>query len=63
MPVEKKWYESKMIWTNLLMGFAMILGVFYAPAADFIKNYFSEVGIGWSLLNIVLRLLTKKEIS
>jgi uncharacterized membrane protein len=61
-PVEKKWYESKMIWTNLLMGLAMILSSFYAPASDFIKLYFSEMGIGWSLLNILMRLITKREI-
>ena len=61
-PAEKQWYESKMIWTNILFGLAMIVGNFYAPAADFIKMYFSEMGIGWSLLNILMRLITKKEI-
>lgn len=59
---EKKWYESKMIWTNILMGLAMIVGNFYAPAAEFIKSWFSEMGMGWALLNIVMRLITKKEI-
>lgn len=61
-PAEKQWYESKMIWTNILFGLAMIVGNFYAPASDFIKLYFSEMGIGWSLLNILMRLITKKEI-
>lgn len=64
MPVETKpWYISKAILTNILMGLAMILGVFYAPAAEFIKTYFAEMGIGWSLLNIIIRLITKQEIS
>jgi hypothetical protein len=63
-PVEaKKWYESKSVWTNLLMGLAMIVSVFYAPAADFIRMYFAEAGLGWALLNILLRLITKREIS
>jgi len=62
-PEEKRWFESKLIWTNILFGLAMIVGNFYAPAAEFIKSWFSEMGMGWSLLNIILRLITKKEIS
>ena len=63
MPVEKKWYQSKTVLMNLFAGLAMILAVFYPPAADFIRVYFAEAGVGWAILNIALRLITKSEIS
>lgn len=59
----KPWYESKSILINLLMGAAMIAAQFYPPAADFIKQYFAEAGIGWSVLNMVLRLVSKDKIT
>lgn len=59
----KPWYLSKTILMNIIMGLAMIIGAFYPPAADFIKTYFADVGVGWSLLNILMRLITKSEIS
>ena len=67
MPVEKKWYESKTMIFNLLAGVAMVVAVF-APnlgAVEFVNTHFSPagLGLGWSLLNIVLRLVTKTEIS
>ena len=57
MPIEKKWYESKVVLANILMGVAMVLATFSPPAADFIKTHFAETGMGWSLLNIILRCL------
>jgi len=59
----KKWYLSKTILVNIMMGLAMVVAQFYPPAADFIKNYFSEAGTAWALLNVVLRIVTKQEIS
>lgn len=62
MEEKKSWYESKSIWMNLFAGMAMILAVFFPPAAEFIKTYFAEAGVGWAILNIALRLVTKKEV-
>lgn len=52
----KKWFESKVVLMNILMGLAMILAQFYPPASEFIKTYFAEAGMGWAFLNIVLRI-------
>lgn len=63
MNESKPWYLSKSIMVNLLMGLAMMVAVFQPQAAEFIKSYFAEAGTGWAIVNIVLRLITKKEIS
>jgi uncharacterized membrane protein YqaE (UPF0057 family) len=60
---EKKWFESKMIMVNIMAGIAMIVGVFMPSVGAFIAEHFSAVGGGWAMLNIVLRLVTKKEIA
>lgn len=54
--MEKNWYESKVVLMNILMALATILAVFYPPAAEVIKQYFAEAGMGWAILNIVLRI-------
>lgn len=58
----KKWYLSKTILANIFMGIAMIAGAFVPEVSAFIKEYFAEAGMGWALLNIVLRLITKEEL-
>lgn len=63
MNESKPWYLSKSIMVNLLMGLAMMVAVFQPQGAEFIKSYFAEAGTGWAIVNIVLRLITKKEIS
>jgi hypothetical protein len=62
MEQNKPWYLSKTIMVNVLMGVAMIVAQFSPSAADFIKVYFAEAGSAWALVNIALRLITKKEI-
>lgn len=59
----KKWYLSKTILVNVLMGLAMIVAVFSPSVSDFIKQYFAEAGTGWALVNIILRVITKEEIT
>jgi len=59
----KKWYMSKTILMNVLMGLAMILSVFAPSVSAFIKEYFAEAGMGWALINVILRLITKEELS
>lgn len=63
MPVAKPWYLSKTILMNIFMGLAMVIGAFVPAASDFIKSYFAEAGMGWAILNIFMRLITKQEIS
>jgi hypothetical protein len=58
----KPWYLSKTILVNILMGIALIVAQFSPSAAEFIRTYFAEAGTAWALVNIVLRLLTKKEV-
>lgn len=59
IPVESKpWYTSKTIWVNALGLVAMIV----PQSSAFISEHFSAVGIGWSLINVVLRLVTKGKI-
>ncbi len=62
MAEKKSWYFSKTILMNILMGVSMIVGVFYAPAGEFIKTYFSEMGMGWAFVNVLLRIITNEEI-
>lgn len=59
----KPWYLSKTILVQVLMGIAMIVAVFSPSAGDFIKSYFSEIGAGWAIVNVLLRVITKKEIA
>jgi len=55
----KKWYLSKSVWVNVVMLVAAIV-----PASQaFLAQYFSEVGIGWSMVNLVLRAVTKQELT
>lgn len=52
----KKWYQSKVVLVNMLMGVAMIVAVFSPDVAEFIKMHFSETGGAWALINIALRI-------
>lgn len=59
----KAWWESKTIWVNLIMALAGVVAVFSPAVADVMKQYLGEAGIGWAIINIVLRLITSKEIA
>lgn len=59
----KPWYLSKTILVQILMGLAMIVGVFSPSAGEFIKSYFGEIGSAWAIINVILRVITKKEIA
>lgn len=56
-PVVKPWYSSKVILVNILMAVAMAMIQFpaLAPVGAFIKEYFAELGVGWAVLNMILR--------
>lgn len=55
---KKSWYLSKTLWMQALAIVAMIV----PASAAFIQEYFSEVGIGWALINMILRLISKDQI-
>lgn len=55
---KKPWYLSKTLWIQVLGIVALIV----PASAEFIKEYFSEVGMGWALVNMVLRLISKDKI-
>lgn len=58
----KPWYLSKTILVNILMGVALIVAQFSPSAAAFIQEHFAVSGAAWGLVNVVLRIITKKEI-
>jgi len=63
MEAAKPWYLSKTILVQLLGAVAIIAGLFSPTVGDFIKNNFSEVGAAWAIVNVLLRLVTKEQVS
>lgn len=63
--MEKKWYLSKTIWLNLVMGMLMTLGA-VVPSLMGVKDWIAAnvalVGGVWSVLGIVLRAVSKDKI-
>jgi hypothetical protein len=59
----KPWYLSKTILVQLLGAIAIIAGLFSPSVGAFIKDNFSEVGAAWAIVNVVLRLVTKDQVS
>jgi len=58
----KPWYLSKTILLQLMGVIIVVVGAYNEKVADFLKVNFSELGIGWAAINVVLRIITKKEI-
>lgn len=56
----KKPWLSKTLWINAIVAVAAIA---YPPAAAYISAHPESVAIGFSIVNIVLRFVTKSEIS
>lgn len=54
----KPWYLSKTLWMQVLAIVALIV----PASAKFIQEYFAEAGIGWALINMILRLISKDQI-
>lgn len=63
MDSAKPWYLSKTILVQLLGALAIIAGLFSPSIGDFIKNNFSEVGAAWAIINVILRMVTKDQLS
>lgn len=60
---QKPFYLSKTLWVNLLAVVGLIVGGYVPSVGDFIKQYFSEIGAGWAVVNTVLRIVSKDKIS
>jgi hypothetical protein len=59
----KPWYLSKTILVQLLGALAIIVGLFSPSVGSFIRDNFSEVGAAWAIINVVLRLVSKDQLS
>lgn len=55
----KKWYLSKTVWVNLMAAVSIIVAQFQPKVAELIKEYFSELGSAWVVINLVLRFISK----
>lgn len=54
----KKAWGSKTVWTNLILAMA----AFVPPVQEYISGHPEMVAIGWSVINIMLRLISKDKI-
>lgn len=61
MPLQeqsKKWYLSKTLWMQVLA----IVAIIVPASSKIIQEYFTEAGIGWALINMLLRIISKDKI-
>lgn len=62
----KKPWMSKSLWVNAVCGLCLALSPF-VPGLEkvhaFVQGHAVEIGVGWSVLNVVLRLVTKEKIT
>ncbi len=56
-------YMSRTLWVQVLGLVAMFVAQKSPQGGEFIRTYFSEVGIGWAVVNVALRLITKDSVS
>lgn len=64
MEVTKPW-QSKTVMVNAVLGVLAAVAVFVPAASgiqEFINSHGAEIGIGWSILNILLRAVTKNRL-
>ncbi len=63
--VKKPW-QSKTILLNAVLGLAAFVAIFI-PGAESVKAFIDvhavQIGLGWSVLNMILRAVTKDKIS
>jgi len=62
----KKPWQSKSILVNALCGVGLALSPFVPgleSVSQFVQGHAVEIGVGWSVLNVVLRLVTKEKIT
>ena len=59
----KPFYLSKTFWVQLLALVGVAVGAKVPAVAEFIQNYFAELGSGWALVNMALRFISKDKVS
>lgn len=61
----KPW-QSKTVWINAILGVIAAVAAFF-PAASVVSKFITDnasfIGMGWSVLNLILRAVTKEKIS
>lgn len=63
---DKKPWQSKTLVVNAVLGLVAAVALFVPGALvvkDFIVGHALEIGMGWSILNLALRAITKDAIS
>lgn len=55
----KPFYQSKTFWVQVLG----VLALAWPVSSSFIQQHFTEAGMGWILINTVLRFITKDKVS
>ncbi len=63
METTKKFYLSKTFWLNAIAIFTVVLGGQSPVISEFLKQYFTELGSGWAVLNIILRIVSKDKLA
>ncbi len=62
----KRPWQSKTLVVNAVLGVVAAVAVFLPGAQsvhDFITGHAAEIGMGWSILNIILRAVTKDKVA
>jgi hypothetical protein len=65
MDTKKPWL-SKTIMLNSIMAILGVVAVFWphaSVATEFLSGHGTEIGVAWSVLNVLLRAVTKDAIS
>jgi hypothetical protein len=58
----KKWWQSRTKWLQFFGLLTLLVGSKVPGMDAFLKEYFSEVGVGWAVINMVLRAVTKEKL-
>lgn len=56
---QKPFYLSKTLWLQVI-GVIMII---VPTTRALLQEYFAEAGMGWAMINIILRLISKDKLS
>jgi hypothetical protein len=62
----KKPWQSKTMLLNGIAGLIAFLALFWSGASNvstYISAHAPEIGVGWSLMNVILRAFTKDKVS
>lgn len=51
-------YLSKTFWVQILAVIALVI----PASSQFIQAHFTEAGMGWAMINVVLRLISKDKV-